>query len=215
MDQTINQEKKADYKKLISFVVEQVKSGTDQSVISQKLVEMGVEQETAIQIVREVHDRLMETIEKTRFTSDLILPALMGGVFAALVGGFIWALIANATGYEIGYMASGLGLITGYAVLFSAKGKKGLPAQIIAVFASIFGIVVAKYFIFLHILKEGITAEYGAEVASLIPIFSSTNLEVFFESLEFLLSGFDILWIFLAVIMAWQITKGPKIKSFH
>lgn len=48
--------------------------------------------------------------------------ALVGGLIAALVGAAVWALLAMATGYYIGWMAVGVGFLVGGAVRFLGRG---------------------------------------------------------------------------------------------
>ena len=49
-------------------------------------------------------------------------PALIGGGIAALVGAGIWAVVTVATGYQIGWMAIGVGFLVGITVRFLGKG---------------------------------------------------------------------------------------------
>jgi antitoxin component YwqK of YwqJK toxin-antitoxin module len=48
--------------------------------------------------------------------------AIVGGATAAIVGAVIWAIITVLTGYQIGYMAIGLGFMVGIAVRFFGAG---------------------------------------------------------------------------------------------
>ena len=48
--------------------------------------------------------------------------ALMAGLLAALVGAIAWAAVSVTTGYQIGYMAIGIGLLVSYAVRYFGKG---------------------------------------------------------------------------------------------
>jgi len=199
-------------KNLYAFVVEHMKAGDDKFVISQKLAEMGVDIADASQLVETIHSQILEAAKVEQFTFSSILPVLIGAVLAATVGGVIWGLIVIATEYVIGFMAWGIGLICGFAVVLFSKGKRGMPLQVIAVLASVLGIVIGKYFTFFHYLKELVAKEYGAEAASDIAIFSVKMIQFFVENIESMVSGFDIVWVVLAVITAWRIPKGTGIK---
>lgn len=48
--------------------------------------------------------------------------AVLAGVAAAAIGAIAWAAITVATGYQIGFMAIGVGLVVGYAVRVAGKG---------------------------------------------------------------------------------------------
>jgi len=44
------------------------------------------------------------------------------GVVASFAGAGIWAAVTFATGYQIGFMAVGVGFLVGYAIRFAGKG---------------------------------------------------------------------------------------------
>lgn len=211
-EKNITKEEKEAQETIVAFIIEKIKSGVDDTAIIQSLTEMGVDRNDAEILVREIHRGAIEVAEQQQFTSKTILPALAGAILAAIVSGFVWGWIVAITEYEIGFMAWGVGLITGYAVVLFSKGKRGIPLQVIAVLASIFGIIIGKYFTFVNILKEEVLKEYGVEVVSNIPIISGKMIGFFFEKFGVLVSGFDILWVILAVITAWSIPKGMGLK---
>ncbi len=137
-----------------------------------------------------------------------ILPALLGGGLAAAVGGGIWGLIVILTGYVIGYMAWGIGLLSGYAVVLFSRGGKGMPLQVMAVLSSVLGIAIGKYAIFFHFAKKAVAKQHGEAVAANVSFLSEKVLQVFVNNIGSMLSGFDILWVFLAVITAWRIPRA-------
>ena len=198
--------------KLYAFVIEQIKAGTDRSAISQKLVETGIDKGNATDLVELIYAQVLKAAEQEQFTGSSIIPALVGGGLAAVVGGGLWALIAIGTGYVIGFMAWGMGWLTGFAVLLFSRGKRGIPLQIISVISSVLGIAIGKYFIFFHYLKDAVAKQYGLEIASYISILKEEVIHDFMEGIGSMVSGFDILWIILAVITAWRIPKGLGIK---
>ena len=55
-----------------------------------------------------------------------LLAGLGAGLVAALVGAAAWAGITVATGYQIGFMAIGVGILVGYAVRVAGKGVTSL-----------------------------------------------------------------------------------------
>jgi len=198
--------------KLYAFVIEQIKAGTDRSAISQKLAEMGIDKGNATDLVESIYAQVLKAAEQEQFTGSSIIPALVGGGLAAVVGGGLWALIAIGTGYVIGFMAWGMGWLTGFAVLLFSRGKRGFPLQIISVISSVLGIAIGKYFIFFHYLKDEVTRRYGKEIASSISILMEEVIYDFIEGIGSMVTGFDILWVILAIITAWRIPKGLGIK---
>lgn len=198
--------------KLTAFVIEELKKGTDNPSISQKLVEMGMDQKNAAEFVVQIQTQAERVAEEEKITADSYTPALIGAILASLIGGIIWGLIVIATNYEIGYMAWGMGWLAGFAVVKLSKGKKGFPFQVIAVLSSLFGITVGKYVTFYHFLKQAIIKEYGAEAEAVVTIFSGAVLQDFMDAIGSLLNGYDLLWVALAVMTAWKIPKGIGIK---
>jgi hypothetical protein len=142
-----------------------------------------------------------------------ILPALLGGGLAAVLGGGIWGFIVILTGYVIGYMAWGIGLLSGYAVVLFSRGAKGMPLQVIAVLSSVLGIAIGKYATFFHFAKKAVAKQHGEAVAANVSFLSERLLQVFVHNIGSMLSGFDILWVFLAVITAWRIPKAIGAKQ--
>jgi hypothetical protein len=72
-----------------------------------------------------------------------LLRATIAGGVAALIGGGVWAGIAIATGIQLGYVAWGIGLLSGFAVSKLGRGH-GTIFQVMAVLCSLAGIALGK-----------------------------------------------------------------------
>jgi acyl carrier protein len=203
-DAKANEEAK---KKIVNFVVDQMRQGVPRTSIVSRLTETGIDHLHAVEIVDAVEKQVERGQEEEEVTATSIGVAIASGAVAAIIGGIIWGLIVIATDYEIGYMATGIGLLTGFAVVFFS-GKKGLILQIIAVVSALVGIVVGKYITFYAILKDYVASEYGQAAAQQVSILSSELIDFFFESIGDLASPYDILWIILAIVAAWRIPRG-------
>lgn len=198
--------------KVYTFVIQQIKAGNDRDAISQKLVEIGVDPNDAAAIVQSINTQLVNVAKQEEIEPASMLGAVIGGILAAVLGGIIWGLIVISTGYEIGYMAWGIGGLAGFAVLLLAKGKRGIPLQTVAVVASVLGIFIGKYLTFFHYLKEAVSKSHGVEAAASLSIVSENVIQVFLDRIDLMLSGYDILWVILAVVTAWSIPKALRIK---
>lgn len=141
-------------------------------------------------------------------SSSSIPLAIVGGVVAAIVTGVIWAMIVVVTDYEVGFAALGVGFLCGLATILFGRGS-GVPFQVIAVITSMIGIIIGKYGMYYYYLKEFIVDEYGEEALAEISIFSGAVISDFTTMIGSMLSGYDILWVVLAVTMAWK-TAGAK-----
>lgn len=131
---------------------------------------------------------------------------LVGAGVAALVGGIVWGVIAIVTDYELGFIATGIGLLTGYATAGLARAK-GLTLQLIAVGAALAGIVIGKYLTFFSVLREYVGTEHGLAAADTVSVFDPEVVLVFFQSLGEILTAYDLLWVALAVLAAWRIPR--------
>jgi hypothetical protein len=200
-------------KKVYTFVINQMKAGVDKTVICQKLIEMGISEEGALSIVETIHAEVTKTAVKEKFTIGSLSLAIIGGVVAAVIGGGIWGLVVIVTGYVIGLMAWGIGLLAGFAVVLFSRGFNGVQLQVIAALSSVLGIAIGKYITFFYFLKEATTKKYGLEVASGVSFISERVVRVFIEGISSSMSAFDILWVALAVITAWKIPEelGSKV----
>ncbi|OAB35966.1 hypothetical protein [Paenibacillus glacialis] len=125
--------------------------------------------------------------------NGIVLPVI-GALLAAIIGGAIWATIAVLTEYELGLIAWGIGGLAGYTVAFLAKKQTNQIHQIIAVIASLIGILLGKYFIFSYIINDGFNGMFNSELITLF----QDNITEFF-------GGMDILFVVFAVATAWTL----------
>lgn len=142
--------------------------------------------------------------------SAVLLRGLAGGLAAAVVGGLVWGLTVSATDYEIGFLAWGIGVLAGAAVVAASGGERGRSLQAVAVLCAALGIVLGKYLAFVDVLKDVLRAEVGPAAAAEVSVFSSRVIEFFVEELGVVFGGYDLLWVGLAVVTAWRIPRpGP------
>lgn len=196
---------------LQAFMLQRIKSGQDQTAIASELEQMGIDKAQASTIASSFYTEIMRAARDQTFTSEQLPLALIGAILAALAGGAAWAMIMVYSGYELGFVAWGLGLLSGTAVVYSTRGKKGTPLQIMAVISAVFGILLGKYFALYYYMNEAISAEYGAEAAGEISIVSTTMFFEFVDLAPVLFGGYDLLWAGFAILTAWQIPKGAGI----
>ena len=146
------------------------------------------------------------------YTGGVLVPALLGGLIAAVIGGAIWGGIGIWTGAEIGYVAWGVGLLCGFGVVMMSKGQRGMPLQIVAIISGLIGILIGKYIIVHNIVTTVVGEDQGAAAAEAISLFSMDMVSFFAANIGSVASGFDLLWIALAVFTAWSIPKASGLK---
>ncbi len=200
-------------KSIVTFIVQQMRTGASKSVIVQRLTAMGVDAAESSKVVDAVSTEAIRVARQQRPTGFAVLAGLIGGGLAALIGGVAWGLIVARTDFEIGFMAWGLGLLAGFGVVLFARGKKGAALQIVAVVTSVAGIGLGKYVLFTEILRRVVLERVGAEAAARVTVLSAKVFGVFLQSLSQILTPYDGLWVVLAVLTAWRIPKGLGIKT--
>lgn len=84
--------------------------------------------------------------------------AVFAGIAAALAAGAAWATIVAVTGYEVGYVAWGVGLLVGFAMakLTAVRGKS---IAVTAAVLSALGLIVGKALIIGFAAKPAIAKE--------------------------------------------------------
>lgn len=142
-----------------------------------------------------------------------ILQGAVGGLLGAIVGGLVWGLIIQITDYELGIVAWGIGLLCGWVVGYFSFSGRGIIFQLIAVFSSVLGILIGKYYFFFITLKVIISEDYGAEVAAEIPIFDLEVFGIFTDFLVEMFSIYDVIFPALAIYSAWRMLRKDPLIS--
>jgi hypothetical protein len=138
--------------------------------------------------------------------ADLAL-ALVGGLVGAIVGGIAWGYLVKSIDTELGIAAIGVGILAGFGVASLARGKRGVPLQVIAALTAALGILWGKYFAFVLVGRDLLREEFGVGSEAL-PLVSGDTFSLFTASFADLFSGFDIAWMAFAVYTAWRIPAG-------
>ena len=89
-----------------------------------------------------------ESFDETPATDDRAPLALAAGLVVALIAGGVWALLVRFTGYEIGYVAWGIGFMVGIAMTRVTSQRSQQLAYAAAGLALV-GLVAGKVFIVL------------------------------------------------------------------
>jgi len=79
---------------------------------------------------------------RAHFKSQQNLPLGIGaGVAAATLGATIWAVVTVLSGYQVGWMAVGIGFLVGFSLRFGKGVEKifGISGAILALFGCILG----------------------------------------------------------------------------
>lgn len=158
-------------------------------------------------------EQTIAAIKAKEATGSDIIPAVLGGGAAAIAAGIIWGLIIIWANVEIGYIAVGVGVLAGYGVFWATGKKRGQSLQWIASALSLLGILIGKYISFYHFFRKGLAKYADAdEMLEQFGLFSGKMISLFFSNISGMLSGYDILWVILAIGAAYKITAMPKLE---
>lgn len=143
-------------------------------------------------------------------SSGLGIPlGIIGGLVGAAIGGALWAIIGILTDYETSLVAMGVGALAGIGVLLLSFGKRGFILQTIAALCALIGIAIGKYALMYHFLSVEIG---GPEVMSTMGYtpFSPEVLEIFPTYLQETSQAIDIVFIIVAIVIAFRIPSLRK-----
>jgi hypothetical protein len=132
-------------------------------------------------------DQAKKALERLRKDQNLV-GGLGAGVVAALIGAVVWAVVTDATGYQIGWMAIGVGFIVGYAVKFVGKGIDKSFGYLGAALA-LFGCVLGNALAVLGIVADAQHVTYGELWASITPSMLLNLMTVTFSPMDLLFYG--------------------------
>jgi hypothetical protein len=127
-----------------------------------------------------------------------MVTAIIAGTATAVVCAGIWGAVTVATGYQIGFMALGVGFLVGHSVRVSGKGMTK-KFQVLGGFLALFGCLAGNLTAFGILIAN----QENAPVANLLfNIFSSPVMA--FELLKATLDPMDFLFYGIAVYEGYR-----------
>lgn len=129
--------------------------------------------------------KLQEYVRRRRDEQNLGL-GLLGGLLGAIVGATLWGLITALTGYQIGWMAIGVGFLTGIGVRVLGKGIDpvfGIAGAVLSLAGCVVGNVLAAMIgvsMHQHIPFANIAAKMTPSIAWQILVAGFSPLDLLF-----------------------------------
>ena len=198
-----------------AYVIEQIQNGQDDMAIELRLAaNTGMSRSDAFEVVKEVHAYLAAVTAAGRLTFVSLFLALAGGAAAAILGSVFWWQVSEDSDdiWDIAFLSLFLGGVTGFTVSWMSQRKTAVVYRGIAPLSTVFGIVIGKYWVYVQFLKEAIREQSGEAATSTVSWFSQDIIDSFVSDFTIIFSGFDILWVALAVYTAWRIPKGLRLR---
>lgn len=145
-------------------------------------------------------DELKLQMVRDRLRAEQSFGAGLGaGVAAALVGAILWAVITVATGYQIGFMAIGVGFLVGLAVRYFGKGVDtsfAVVGAVLSLAGCVFGNVLSIY--------GFASRELGIPLDE---VFGTLEFSLLIEILKNTFNPIDLLFYGIAVYEGWQLSQ--------
>jgi hypothetical protein len=113
---------------------------------------------------------------------------VIGGAVGGAIGAAIWAGIAYFTGYEVGWIAWGVGALAGVGTMAGARESAGFMSGIVASAIALASLLAGKFVAGSMVLDDLGLSDMPAS-----------------EWYPELFSPYDILWVVLAVASAFKI----------
>ena len=143
-------------------------------------------------------------------TPGLTIVAVLASAAVAVASGLVWAGIVIATRFDIGIVAWLGGVAAGVTMLRIAGRPLGVASRIVAGLFSAAGIMLGKYVIFVHDLRDEIHKLAGLEGVS-IGYLDSRQVSFFFHHFGEIVKPLYLLWVVLAFVAAFRTAGGQPV----
>lgn len=141
------------------------------------------------------------TIEELK-SSQSIKGAILGGLIGAIAGAALWAIVTVITKYEIGYVAIGVGFLTGFSVRKLGRGFEK-PFGYIGAIWSLIGCFVGNIFAILIMSAN----QYNI---SLIQVIHILNFNLLVSIVKDTFSLMDLVFYGIAVYEGYRFSFMKK-----
>lgn len=160
-----------------------------------------------VYLCEKCHEITEKAFKEETQNPNMAMAAVLGGI-AALAAGVAWYLLSVVTGYQIGYVAIGVGFIIGHAVIWGSGKKRGSSLQIMSAIITVLTLLISQYFLVLYYARKYVF-EHKTE-------FPGYNGEWFFISPfnpEFIQSMFSPIGLLIWGIGIYFAYSLPKARS--
>jgi hypothetical protein len=140
----------------------------------------------------------------------LTIVAILASAAVAVASGLVWAGIVIVTRWDIGIIAWFGGVAAGSTMLRIAGRPLGIASRIVVGLFSAAGIMLGKYVIFVHDLKDEAHKLYG-NLSDSIGYLDSSQVSFFFHHFSEIVKPIYLLWVALAFVAAFRTAGGQPV----
>ena len=152
--------------------------------------------DTYILTSNEIKNRILDKILNQLILEQNFPAAIITGFLSSIVGAGIWAIVTITTGFQIGFMAIGVGALVGFTVRIFGKGITKKFGIIGALFA-LFGCVLGNVFSFTALIADYYKIEFWS-------VFSQLTLNQIVQMMREWFTFVDILFYSMALVEGYK-----------
>lgn len=115
----------------------------------------------------------------------------VGGLGASLVGAALWMIVTVMTGYQIGWMAIGVGFLVGIAVRYAGKGID-MKFAVMGAGLALFGCLLGNLLAICQLIANDQQIPFMAIMQGLTPVVAAEILIATFTPIDLLFYGFAL-----------------------
>lgn len=125
----------------------------------------------------------LEHLRRQLLSEQNLAFGLAAGLVASLIGAAAWATFTFASGYQIGFMAIGIGFLVGYAVRATGKGITSIFGVAGAALA-LLGCALGNLLAVTAIVADSEGVAFSAAVSQLTPALAQELMVAFFSPMD-------------------------------
>lgn len=147
----------------------------------------------------QIDDLELQMLQERLRSEQNLGAGLAAGAVAALVGAGLWAVVTVMTGYQIGWMAVGIGFLVGLAIRHFGKGidtSFAVAGAVLALAGCLVGNALSIY--------GFVSTEMEVPLSE---VFSQVELDVLIQIMIDTFSPIDLLFYGIAVYEGWKLSK--------
>jgi hypothetical protein len=136
----------------------------------------------------EIDPAQLEFLRQRLESEQNLIFGVVAGSIACLLGAAVWAGVTVATGYQIGFMAIGVGFLVGFAIRVAGKGITSVFGVLGAIL-SLLGCALGNLLAVTSIVAQNDGASFLAAVAQLTPELMQRLMVASFSPMDLLFYG--------------------------
>jgi len=147
----------------------------------------------------EIDPSILEAAVERLKSRQSLGKAVVAGGLAAAAGAALWAVLTVLTGYQIGFMAVGVGFLVGFAVRTAGRGVT--PSfQIVGAAFALVGCLLGNLFAVVGMISKIQEIPLGELLSELTPAIALEMMKASFNPM-------DLLFYAIAVYEGWKLSR--------